>query len=363
MSNKMKFDFAIGNPPYQDNNDTYNRLPPIYPAFYDSATEIADKSLLISPARFLFNSGLTSKEWNKKMLEDEHLKVKYFEPNSSAIFPSTDIKGGIAIVYRSAKDNFGAIKEFIPDNTLRSIAQKFVKDSKSNLPSIIYGGRSDLKFTDKYLEQYPESIDKRLSAIQKKHPNVDKLSPNEEYELKSSSLDVLCDCGFFDNKKAEDDYKILGLKKGKRAVMFIHNEFMTPRYPTHNNIEKFKVFVPESNGSGSIGEVLSTPLIGTPLMSSTPTFISIGNFDSYTEAENLLKYIKSKFARVLLGILKKTQHNAISTWAYVPLQNFRNNSDIDWTQPISDIDKQLYKKYEFSEEEIKFVESNIKEMS
>ncbi len=44
MSNKMKFDFAIGNPPYQDNNDTYNRLPPIYPAFYDSATEIADKS-------------------------------------------------------------------------------------------------------------------------------------------------------------------------------------------------------------------------------------------------------------------------------------------------------------------------------
>lgn len=87
--------------------------------------------------------------------------------------------------------------------------------------------------------------------------------------------------------------------------MFIHNEFMTPRYPTHNNIEKFKVFVPESNGSGSIGEVLSTPLIGTPLMSSTPTFISIGNFDSYTEAENLLKYIKSKFARVLLGILKK----------------------------------------------------------
>ncbi len=359
----MKFDFVIGNPPYQDNNDTYNRLPPIYPNFYDRAKEIADKFMLISPARFLFNSGLTSKEWNKEMLEDEHLKVKYFEPNSSLIFPSTDIKGGIAILYRSSKENFGAIKEFIPDTTLRSIANKFVNDCDENLPSIMYGGRSDLKFTKNYLEKFPQSIERRLSSIQKKHPNVKKLSPNEEYELKSSSLDVLFDCGFSDTRIAEDDYKILGLKKGKRVELFIQNKFMTPRYPKRNNIEKYKVFVPESNGSGAIGEVLSTPLIGTPLMSATPTFISIGCFDSVNEAENLLKYIKSKFARVLLGILKKTQHNPSSAWAYVPLQNFSDDSDIDWSQPISKIDEQLYKKYKLSEEEITFIETNVKEMA
>ena len=70
----MKFDFCIGNPPYQNSVDTYNRQEPVYPFFYDSAESVADKYILISPARFLFNAGLTPKEWNQKMLEDSHLK-------------------------------------------------------------------------------------------------------------------------------------------------------------------------------------------------------------------------------------------------------------------------------------------------
>lgn len=91
----------------------------------------------------------------------------------------------------------------------------------------------------------------------------------------------------------------------KRDYRFVEQRYMVARYPHRNNIESYKVFVPESNGSGAIGEVLSTPLIGTPLMSATPTFISIGNFDNQDEAEHLLKYIKTKLVRTLLGILKK----------------------------------------------------------
>lgn len=99
----MKFDFVIGNPPYQASSDTYNRQEPIYPLFYDAAEFIADKSILISPARFLFDNGLTSKEWNQKMLRDIHIKVELFEADSSKIFPTTDIKGGITIIYRDKK--------------------------------------------------------------------------------------------------------------------------------------------------------------------------------------------------------------------------------------------------------------------
>ena len=73
----MKFDFVIGNPPYQDNtkgdNDSF--APPIYDKFMDAAYSIADKVELIHPARFLFNAGSTPKKWNKKMLEDEHFKI------------------------------------------------------------------------------------------------------------------------------------------------------------------------------------------------------------------------------------------------------------------------------------------------
>ena len=120
--------------------------------------------------------------------------------------------------------------------------------------------------------------------------------------------------------------------------------------------------MPKSNGSGAIGEVLSTPLCGQPLCGHTQSFISIGAFNTQQEAESCLKYIKSKFARACLGILKVTQDNKKSTWKYVPLQNFTAESDIDWSVSIKEIDQQLYKKYGLSNEEIAFIESHIREM-
>ena len=80
------------------------------------------------------------------------------------------------------------------------------------------------------------------------------------------------------------------------------------------------------------------------------------------ETENFMKYIKRKFARAMLGTLKVTQDNPRETWLNVPLQDFTTNSDIDWSKSVSEIDKQLYKKYGLSEDEIKFIESKVKEM-
>lgn len=120
--------------------------------------------------------------------------------------------------------------------------------------------------------------------------------------------------------------------------------------------------MPAANGSGAIGEVLSTPLIGEPLIGNTQTFISFGRFDTALEACNCLKYIKSKFCRTLLGTLKITQSNNRETWANVPLQDFTSNSDIDWTKSIPEIDQQLYKKYGLSQKEIDFIETHVKEM-
>ena len=240
----MKFDYVIGNPPFQESNESNNRQPPIYPAFYDSSEEIADKYILISLARFLFNAGLTPKPWNKKMLSDEHLKVEMYEQNGSAVFPNNAIKGGVAIVYRDKDKNFGAIGSFIPDNNLREIVKHLPKDGES-LSKIMHGGRSDLKFNDKFLKEYPKSTEDRLLAIQEKHPKVKKLSVGEEYELKSPTLDVL-DYAFSDEdpKDAENYYHILGLSNKKRVYRWINRKFMTPR-SKDNNIEAYKVLMPK----------------------------------------------------------------------------------------------------------------------
>ncbi|WP_346975916.1 hypothetical protein [Collinsella aerofaciens] len=75
-----------------------------------------------------------------------------------------------------------------------------------------------------------------------------------------------------------------------------------------------------------------------------------------------MKYVKSKFARAMLGVLKVTQDNKRATWSYVPSQNFTPASDIDWSQPIAGIDRQLYAKYGLDDTEISFIESHVKEM-
>lgn len=359
----MKFDVVVGNPPYQESQSNNNKGDAIYHHFYDLAEQIAPKYCLISPARFLFNGGLTPKTWNQKMLHDHHLNVEYYTQNSRDVFPNTDIKGGVVILYRDLDQEFGAIENFVPDPVLRGISRKFDIELNKNLSSIIFGGRSDLKFNDEFLNKYPESIQMRLAQIQLKHPEVVTLSINEEYELKSSTFESL-DSVFLKEEPSEADnfYKILGLYRASRTYRWINKKYMNPRYPERNNIEKYKVFVPESNGSGSIGEVLSMPLIGIPLMTATPTFISIGSFNTRLEAENTLKYIKTKFTRSLLSILKVTQHNPKSTWAKVPIQDFTENSDIDWTKSISEIDQQLYKKYDLEQNEIDFIEEKVKAM-
>lgn len=95
----MKFDFVIGNPPYQE--DTQNegdRANPLYDKFMDAAYQIGNIVELIHPARFLFKAGQTSKQWDEKMLNDPHFKVLYYEPDSSIIFTTTEIKGGNNII-------------------------------------------------------------------------------------------------------------------------------------------------------------------------------------------------------------------------------------------------------------------------
>ena len=131
---------------------------------------------------------------------------------------------------------------------------------------------------------------------------------------------------------------------------------------SHPNLKKYKVVLPKSNGSGSLGELLSTPLVLKPDVGYTRTFIGIGAFDTAYEAQSTLKYIKTKFARILLDVLKVTQDNNPEKWKFVPLQNFSIDSDINWSKSIPEIDQQLYKKYNLTADEINFIETKVQAM-
>ena len=341
----MKFDVVIGNPPYQEEgNGDDSSSKPIYNYFMSEAYKFADKVCFITPARFLFNAGKTPKKWNAKMLNDKHLKVAYYEQDSSNVFPNTDIKGGVAITYRDTQKNFGKIGTFTHFKELNDIIHKVNVEEYNSLSSI-YHSTDSYHFTDALHKDYPDA--------------KSKMSKGHEYDVKSSMFVRFGEIGIFTKeKKKDDDIKFIGVIKNVRKWRYINQEYIKE----HPNLRKFKVMLPGSNGSGAIGEVLSTPLVGEPLVGHTQTFISFGAFDNREEAENLLKYIKTKFARTMLGTLKITQSNKKDTWRNVPLQNFTNNSDIDWSQSIAQIDQQLYKKYGLSEKEIAFIEEKVRAM-
>ena len=342
----MVFDAIVGNPPYQESTGTTVNDRPVYHLFMDVAFSLSKKATLITPARFLFNAGATPQSWNDKVLNDDHLKVVYFTSNTTDIFPNVDIKGGVAITFRDEDKSFGKIGIYCQFPELNSIKAKVWEISNQSLMDIILN-RGQYRFSDRAYVEQPDEMkkmsDRRIStSVFERMPKLfTENMPQDEYEY----------------------IRLYGNYKNERAYRWFRRDYLAPI----DNLFKFKIMVPKANGSGAIGEVPSTPMIGTPVIGEpmigyTETYISIGETDSKQDAEAVLKYVKSKFARCLLGILKVTQDNTKKVWEFVPMQDFTAQSDIDWTKSVAEIDQQLYRKYNLSAEEIAFIEEKIKPM-
>lgn len=351
----MKFDFIIGNPPYQDETlgDNKGFAPPIYHKFLENAYGVGNVVEMIHPARFLFNAGSTPKQWNQQMLEDPHLKVLWYEQDAAKVFPNTAITGGVAVTYHDDELADVPLEVFSPYLELNEIRKKTVSSSGFRSFKEIVSGRTPYLFTDKMHTDNPTAIEK--------------LSKGHRYDVSSNAFSSLPSVFLTEIPGNEDDYfRILGRLNNKRAYRWVKKEYVRGR--SNEYIGKFKIFLPKANGaSGMLGEnaarLISRPEIGEKSDIATDTFLCVGSFEKREDAEALLKYMLGKFSRVLLGILKVTQDNTPEKWTYVPLQDFTSSSDIDWTVPINEIDQQLYKKYGLNEKEISFIESHVKEMA
>lgn len=337
----MKFDAVVGNPPYQDINEKTSDTP-IYNLFMDISFKISDVVTFITPGRFLFNAGKTPKDWNNKILNDDHFKVVWYKSKSTDVFSNVDIKGGVVVSLRDTSQKFGKIGVFSAYADLTNIANKVTQSKDfSPITSII---------------QLQNKFD--LETLYNERPELKNIigSNGKEKRLTTpifSQLDI-----FTDKPINDDDIRLFGLIDNKRVFKWVTKNYILQ----HDNLYKYKVLVPAANGSGQLGEMLSTPVIIPPNTGFTFSFISFGSFESEIEAISALKYVKTRFLRALLGVLKVTQHNLPSTWSKIPLQNFSDASDIDWSLSISEIDKQLFVKYNLAQNEIDFINKMIKPM-
>ena len=342
-----KFDVVIGNPPYQDDSvgeSTHNM--PIYDKFMDVAYEVGEKAVLITPARFLFNAGYTNKDWNAKMLADPHLSVAHYAPNSGELFPGTDIKAGVVVTYRDSSKLGEPIGTFSKHPELNSIIHKVAGSGDASLTKIDITNDRQYRFTEQMHAENPQARDM--------------MSKGNPYKPDAKTFSRLA---FLWHKSKPDDgdeyVQILGRDGTNREMRWIRREY----YAGPPSFKNFKVAIPAANGSGNFGEALAQPVVLDPEVGVQGTFITIGSFETRATAEACEKYLKSKFARTMLGVLKVTQHNPASKWTYVPLQDFTERSDIDWNKSISEIDQQLYAKYGLDDDEIEFIESRLKPMS
>jgi hypothetical protein len=348
-----KFDVVIGNPPYQSEAAREGgRSEPIYHLFMDAAYEVGRQAIIITPARFLSNAGQTPKAWNTKMLADEHLRVAFFEPDSGKLFPqlADTIKGGIVVTQRDSEQVLGPIGTFARHPALMNIMLRIEATGGASLISVVSSGVPN-SYTRKMHEDHPEAA----ALIG---------SPNDKSSIRTAAFTEL---PFVFHREAREDEEaytpVYGLAGKKRAYRFIKREYIAGG----KAFKMWKVAVPAANGTGSttdfFGITLTNPVVLGPGVGVTQTFITIGEFESESEAVACLRYLKSKFARAMLGVLKVTQHNPRSTWKHVPLQDFTSSSDIDWSESIIDIDQQLYAKYGLDADEIEFVETNVKPMT
>lgn len=344
--NKVNFGAVVGNPPYQESiKGTSDKQ--IYNNFMEIGYDISGLAVFISPGKFLFNAGKTPKKWNKKMLNDEHVYVARYESDSRIMFPSVALSSSIVITVRDIKNIFKPIKKFYQDENVRNVVNKVVNNN--NFSSIV----SDIFLQTKF----------NLDALYKDYPNV-REKIGTERRLITSILQNGYD--FFEKEKTnENEIKIYGNNKnGKLTSKFIDKKYISI---SDNNLCGWKIILAATNGAaGNLGKqpvnIIGEPRIIENNAGFTQTFISIGNYNCKRDVACLEKYLRTKFVRYLIGSLKATQRLNKEVFDNVPIQDFTNQSDIDWTKSIDEIDKQLFDKYDLSDEEREHIKISIKEM-
>ena len=340
----MNFDYLIGNAPYQvSDGGAQASAKPVYQFFSEAAKEVATVNCLIQPSRWM-TGGKGLDDYRNTMIHDSHIKALHDFADSKELFERVDIKGGVCVYIRDGRY----------DGDCKCVRHNCDGVFVSYRP--LCDGEDNIFIREPMLVNIKNKMDLTGGTIESI------TSPQKPYGFRGDVMKNESKYGLpkMKDNPVEGGYAIIGLNEcQKRTTKYVPSDYPFPR---KNNLLKFKLFVTRNYGCGEIGEVPSTPVLATPGLACTETFVELGSFDRRDELDNLYKYFRTKFFRALVGVRKQDQGAARAVYHYVPLQDFTDSSDIDWSQSIPEIDQQLYKKYGLSQEEIDFIETHVKEM-
>lgn len=341
----MNFAAIIGNPPYQDRGGSGGTNDAsIYQDFCQFSFEVNPRfTSMVIPSRW-FTGGRENLVGNfrQTMLTSNHTSRLIAFSNAKDLFPDAEIKGGCCyFIYSpaySGKCNYSLIRDGKVFSNNRNLGEFDVLIREPQLAKIVSKvlSKTDLTIEGLISSDTPFGIPT--------NPEQSSKTPFAIYNKSSIAHDTLLHL----------------IKKNGRCTAYVSRKDIRKNI---QDIDKPKVLIPGAYGAG---ESFPHQILGQPIFSSSNSVCSqsylYAAFDTELEAENFLKYIQTRFLRVLVSASKVSQHAMSKVYRFVPMQDFTENSDIDWSKSVEEIDKQLYKKYNLSDNEIAFIESMIKPM-
>lgn len=315
----MKFDVIIGNPPYQlsDAGDSTGSSP-IYQHFVEQAKKLNPRYLsMIIPSRW-FAGGKGLDEFRDTMLNDRRITRLVDYPVAGDVFPGVKIIGGVCYFL-------------------------WARDANSDcIISTSMSGKTDTM--ERKLNQFNTFVrfNKAISILEKVNKkNLPSLS-DQVSSRKPFGLDT----------KARPSGKGGITLYANKSVGKIEKDSLTAGKEL---IGKWKVFI--SRGYGEGGEtreyprmIIGKPIVAPPQSACSETYLVIGAYEKQEEADNLSKYLKTKFLRLLVGLRKNTQDISKEKFAFVPQMPM----DKKWT------DEKLFKFFNLNEDEITFIDTLIR---
>ena len=342
---RMKFNAVVGNPPYQImDGGAQASAKPVYNYFVEQSEALnPDYVSMIMPARwYVGGKGLDS--FRDKMINDKRFVVLHDFVNSNACFTNVDIKGGICyFLWDKHHEQKCCIHRH--ENEEIIVSSRYLVEEGENI-HIRYFELISIK--NKVFSIATQSFEEFVSSMKPYGLRGDVFKDTKKYGLPA-----------FSKVPVENGYRIIGLNNLKREYRYIPATYPLPKT---DMLLDYKVFITRNYGMGDFGDMPADPIVALPGDLCTETFVQIGAFDTKQEAENVIKYLKTRFFRAMVSLRKQDQGASKAVYHYVPMQDFTVNSDIDWNMSIDDIDDYLFKKYNLSVEEISFITSKVKKI-
>lgn len=341
---KVKFGAVVGNPPYQKNisgekaNSSLSKQ--LFPHYVIASMELTnDFTSLIVPARW-FSGDAQDKSFLKLreyIKSRDNISELHFYEDTSDIFESVVVKGGVCY-FLSSNEHSGELKfsKYSNGKCICSKRNLFIEGIDAVLTDEYQFSVLDKVKNDEFIPLTEITKGRNAFGIIGKQSVVDKISTTHKFD---GACELRC--------KANE-------------IRYIKEDKITKNIDVFNS---YKVFISKSAGAPHTDKkVIGQPYVGLKKSACTDSLIPIGKFETLSQAENLKKYLETKFLRFMVTLVKASHNTTQIVYRYVPMQNFTDDSNIDWSQNIDKIDEQLFEKYMLTAEERNHIKSSIKDM-